>query len=100
MTAESAVFKFGPLIWQRVFSADGTDSAGDDAINKINAIRVASPCTGRDSRVPGSVAEQPSNFSGKRVIILPGDRSKCGQHTYTLRRASIVRAKRAFIMEM
>jgi len=28
-TVESAVFKFGPLIWQRFFGADGTDSAGD-----------------------------------------------------------------------
>jgi hypothetical protein len=29
MTAESAVFKFGPLIWQRFFSADRRDFAGD-----------------------------------------------------------------------
>jgi hypothetical protein len=29
MTAESAVFKFCLLIWQRFFSADKTDFAGD-----------------------------------------------------------------------
>jgi hypothetical protein len=47
-----------------------------------------------------TVAEQPSNFSGKRVIIFPGGRSRYGQHTRALRRASIARAKRAFFMEM
>jgi len=51
-------------------------------------------------RGPGGMSAQPSNFSGKRVIILPGDRSRYGQHTHTLRRASIARGKRAFIMEM
>jgi hypothetical protein len=52
------------------------------------------------SSAPGSIAERSSNFSGKPVIILPGDRSNCGQHTHTPRRASIARAKRTFIMEM
>ena len=47
-----------------------------------------------------SRGQQQRNFSGKRVIILPGDRSRCGQHTHTLQRASIARAKRAFVMEM
>jgi len=39
-------------------------------------------------------------FSGKRAIILAGDRSKCRQHTHTLRRASIARVRRVFIVEM
>ena len=51
-------------------------------------------------RGSGGMSAQPSNFSGKRVIILPGDRSRYEQHTHTLWRASIARAKRAFIMEM
>jgi hypothetical protein len=40
----------------------------------MSGTRLVKAGTDRHSRVPGSVAELPSNFSGKRVIILPTKR--------------------------
>lgn len=62
-TAESAVFKFGPSIWQRFFSADGTDSAGDAPPLKSMRYESLEATFGR-----GRLSQAERAISGARVV--------------------------------